>query len=198
MPTGRRARSWSWPRGCSSSRRPTALVLSAAEPGERSAAWLAVALALATYLVKYLYSPVAFEFSDEFLHWRTLTTLLATYHLFGVNNALPVSPAYPGIEVATSALIDLTGLTVFPAGLIVAGLAHLVCTAALYALFRLVAGSARVALAAVTVYATNPHYQVFDAIFGYQTLALAFFALALLAFRKATHPGAARGRTVLA
>ena len=94
--------------------------------------------------------------------------------------------------------MDLTGLSVFPAGLIVAGLAHLVGTTALYALFRMVAGSARVALAAITVYATNPHYQVFDAIFGYQTLALAFFALALLAFRKATLPATARDMTVLA
>jgi hypothetical protein len=167
---------------------PTALVLGRPEPGESQAAWLAVALATATYLVKYLYSPAAFEFPDEFLHWRTLTTLLTSHHLFGVNYALPVSPDFPGIEVVTSALIDLTGLGVFAAGLIVAGLAHLVFTTALYTLFRLVGGTARIGLAAVTIYATSPHYQVFDAIFGYQTLALAFFALALLALRAATRP----------
>jgi hypothetical protein len=175
---------------------PTALVLGRSEPAQAQAAWLALALAAATYLVKYLYSPVAFEFPDEFLHWRTLTALLATHHLFGVNYALPVSPGYPGIEVVASALIDLTGLAVFPAGLIVAGLAHLVLTAALYTLFRLVAGSTRVALAAITCYATNPHYEVFDAIFGYQTLALTFFALALLALRKATKQRPARPRTI--
>jgi hypothetical protein len=171
---------------------PTALVLGRATPGEAPAAWLAVALGLATYLVKYLYSPTAFQFSDEFLHLRTLATLLASHHLFGVNYALPVSPGYPGIEVVTSALTDLTGLAVFPAGLIVAGLAHLVFTAALYTLLRRVSNSTRVGLAAVTIYATNPHYQVFDAIFGYQTLALAFFALALLALRAATRPGATK------
>jgi hypothetical protein len=163
---------------------PTAFVLRRSELAEAQAAWLVIALATATYLIKYLYSPAAFGFSDEFLHWRTLTTLLTSHHLFGVNYALPVSPGYPGIEVVASALIDLTGLGVFPAGLMVAGLAHLVFTVALYTLFRLVAGSTRAALGAVTIYATNPHYQVFDAIFGYQTLALAFFALALLALRK--------------
>jgi hypothetical protein len=177
---------------------PAALALGSTRPAEVPAAWLAVALGLATYLAKYLYSPAAFQFSDEFLHLRTLAALQGSHHLFGVNYALPVSPGFPGIEVATSALTDLTGLPVFPAGLIVAGLAHLVFTAAVYTLFRLVGDSARIGLAAVTVYATSPHYQVFDAIFGYQTLALAFFALALLALRIATRLGNTRARTVTA
>jgi len=173
---------------------PAALVLGRERPAEAPAAWLAVALGLATYLVKYLYSPGGFQFSDEFLHLRTLASLQGTHHLFGVNDALPVSPGFPGIEIATSALTDLTGLAVFPAGLIVAGLAHLILTTALYTLFRQVGGDPRIGLAAVTVYATSPHFQVFDAIFGYQTLALAFFALALLALRAATRPDASRGR----
>ena len=175
---------------------PAALVLGRREPGEVPAAWLAVALAAATYLVKYLYSPSFFGFPDEFLHLRTLTSLLASHHLFGVNYALPVSPGYPGIEIVTSALIDLTGLSAFAAGLIVAGLAHLVFTAALYSLFRLVGGTSRIGLAAITVYAANPHYQVFDSIFGYQTLALAFFALALLYVYQATRPGISRPQVI--
>jgi len=177
---------------------PAALVLGRDQPGEAPAAWLAVALGLATYLVKYLYSPAGFQFSDEFLHLRTLAAVQGSHHLFGVNDALPVSPGFPGIEIVTGGLTDLTGLPAFPAGLIVAGLAHLILTTALYTLFRLVGGSTRTGLAAVTVYATSPHFQVFDAIFGYQTLALAFFALALLALRVATRPEASRGRAVAA
>jgi len=176
---------------------PAALVLDRREPGEAQAAWVAVALAAATYLVKYLYSPSFFGFPDEFLHLRTLSSLQASHHLFGVNYALPVSPGYPGLEIVTSGLMGLTGLGAFPAGLIVAGLAHLVFTAALYALFRLVGGTSRIGLAAIAIYAANPHYQVFDAIFGYQTLALAFFALALLAVYKATRPDAGRPRVII-
>jgi hypothetical protein len=175
---------------------PTALVLSRRGPGETQAAWLAVALAMATYLAKYLYSPGFFAFPDEFLHWRTLTNLLASHHLFGTNYALPVGPGYPGIEIVTSALVNLTGLSIFAAGLIAAGLAHLVLTATLYTLFQMVGGSSRVGLAAVIVYAANPHYQVFDSIFGYQTLALTFFALALLAVYQATRPGAGRPQVI--
>jgi hypothetical protein len=175
---------------------PAALVLGRREPTDAQAAWLAIALGTATYLVKYLYSPSFFAFPDEFLHLRTLTSLLASHHLFGVNYALPVSPGYPGLEIVTSGVMGLTGLGAFPAGLIVAGLAHLVFTAALYTLFRQVGGTSRFGLAAVTIYAANPHYQVFDAIFGYQTLALAFFALALLAVYQATRPGTGRPRVI--
>lgn len=154
---------------------------------------LVLGLATATYLLKYLYSPLSFGFPDELAHWRTTTTLLQSHHLFGVNYGLPVSPLYPGLEEATGAVASTTGLSVFVAGLIVAGLAHLVTAAALYLVFRRVGGSAWLAAAAVTVYAMSPHYQVFDAIFGYQTPALAFFALTLVAAGHLTGPtGAGR------
>jgi hypothetical protein len=149
--------------------------------GRHEAAGLVLALATATYLVKVCYSPAAFGFPDELEHWRTTATLLSTHHLFGVNYLLPVSAVYPGLEVVTGAVAAITGMPVFVAGLIVAGLAHLLFTAALFVMFRLMGGSPRVAATACTIYAANPHYQVFDAIYGYQTLALAFFGLALVA-----------------
>jgi hypothetical protein len=156
-------------------------VLSRGGPGETEAAGLTLCLASATYLIKVCYSPSAFRFPDELEHWRTTANLLSSHHLFGANFLLPVSPVYPGLEEATGAVVSLTGLPVFQAGLIVAGLAHLLFAAALYLLFRLVSGSPRIALTACVIYAANPHFQVFDAIYGYQTLGLAFYGLALVA-----------------
>jgi hypothetical protein len=156
-------------------------LLSPQRPREAEAAGLVLCAATATYLVKVCYSPAAFGFPDELEHWRTAVNLLTAHHLYGVNYLLPVSPVYPGLEEATSAAASVTGLPVFTAGLIVAGVAHLVFTAALYVLFRLVGGSARLAGMACAIYLVNPHYQVFDAIYGYQTLALAFLGLALVA-----------------
>lgn len=161
-------------------------VLARPEAGESEAAGLAAALAAATYLIKFLYSPAYFAFPDELQHWRTTANLLSSHHLFGANPLLPVSPVYPGLAEATSAVVTVTGLPVFPAGLIVAGASHLLLTVALYAVFRQVGGTRRIALAACAVYATNPHYAVFDAIFGYQTIALAFFGLALVAALRLT------------
>jgi hypothetical protein len=156
-------------------------LLSRSGPGESEAAGLVLCAAAATYLVKVAYSPAAFRFPDELEHLRTTSNLLSSHHLFGVNYLLPVSAFYPGLEEVTGAVVTLTGLPVFTAGLIVAGLAHVLFAAALFVVFRQVSGSPRIAAAACAIYATNPHYQVFDAIYGYQTLALAFFGLALVA-----------------
>src|SRR5579875_653358 len=168
--------------------------LSRSGPGESEAAGLVTGLALATYLVKFIYSPAHFAFPDELQHWRTTVNLLSSHHLFGVNYVLPVSPVYPGLEEVTGALVAVTGLPIFAAGMIVAGLAHLLLTVALYVLFRQVSGSARIAVAACVIYATNPHYQVFDAIYGYQTLALAFFGFALVAVLRLTGRADPAGR----
>lgn len=158
-------------------------VVSGPPPADAEAIGLVIGLAIATYLVKYAYSPLSFRFPDELEHWRSARTLLSSHHLFGVNYLLPVSPGYPGLEEVTTSLASMSGLSVFSAGLIVAGLSHVLFSAALYVLFRQVSGSARIALAGSAIYATNPHYQVFDAIFSYQTLALAFFGLALITAR---------------
>lgn len=170
-------------------------LMSRAAPTETEATGIALGLALATYLVKYLYSPAYFGFPDELQHWRTTSNLLASHHLFGANYSLPVSAVYPGLEEVTGALATTTGLSVFTAGVIVAGLAHLLLTAALYVVFRRVSGSPRTAVAVCAFYAANPHYQSFDAIFGYQTLALGFFGLTLVA---AVELGGNRGRPGMA
>jgi hypothetical protein len=166
-----------------------ARVLSRTGPGESEAAGLVICAAAASYVIKYLYSPASFGFPDELEHWRSTSDLLTSHHLFGANYLLPVSPNYPGLEEAAGALASVTGLPVFAAGMIIAGLSHLLLAGTLFVVFRLVSGSPRIALAACAIYATNPHYQVFDAIYSYQTLALAFFGLAVVAaLRIASQP----------
>ena len=51
----------------------------------------------------------------------------------------------------------------------------------LYSLFRNIARSQRLAGIAVLIYSSNLSWPYFDSIFAYQTLALAFFGVALLA-----------------
>jgi hypothetical protein len=140
-----------------------------------------VVLTVAEYLVKVCYSPAAFTFPDELQHWRSTVDILQTGTLSSPNYLLPISPHYPGLEEVTSALAATTGLGVFPSGLIVIGTAHLLFVCLLYALFHHVAGSPRLAGVAVAFYVGNSHFQSFDSMFAYQTLALTFFALALLA-----------------
>ena len=151
-----------------------------------------VVMTVAEYLVKVCYSPAAFAFPDELEHWRGTTDILQTGALFTPNNLLPVSPLYPGLEEVTSALSDITGLPVFASGLIVAGAAHLLFVCLIYLLFRHISGSAQLAGVAVLLYAGNSHFQSFDSMFAYQTLALTFLGLTLLAVWRLTAPAPPR------
>ncbi len=152
-------------------------------------ATLVVVLTVAEYLLKICYSPLGFTFTDELLHWRGTVNLMQTGKLFTANYGLPISPRYPGLEEVTSALISVTGLPVFAAGLIVSGLAHLLFICLLYLIFSHVSQSHRVGGIAILVYSATPTLDSFDSMFVYETLALAFLGLGVLAaWRAATGP----------
>jgi hypothetical protein len=138
-------------------------------------------LAVAEYLVTVCYSPAGFTYVDELDHWRSTMNLMQTGKLFTVNYVLPISPHYPGLEEVTAALASVTGLSIFVSGLIVAGVAHLLFVWVLYLVFAEISRSHRIAGLAVLCYACNSHFESFDSMFIYQTLALPFFGLALLA-----------------
>ena len=160
------------------SRRPLA-------PG--ATATLIMVLTVAEYLLKVCYSPLGFTFADEFLHWRSTVNVMETGRLFTANYGLPISPRYPGLEEVTSALVSVTGLPIFAAGLIVAGLVHLLFICFLYLTFSYVSRSHRIAGIAVLVYSSTPTLNSFDSMFVYETLALAFLGLGVLAaWRAAT------------
>jgi len=152
---------------------------------------LVVVLTVAEYLVKVCYSPAAFTYADELMHWRTATDISQTGRLFTANNLLPISPYYPGLEEVTSALASITGLSIFTSGLIVAGAAHLLFVGVLFLLFRYVSGSHRIAGVALLLYASESLFQSFDSMFVYQTLALPFLGLTVLAVYRLAAPQAA-------
>jgi len=145
---------------------------------------LLLVLAVAEYLVKVCYSPIAFTHPDELQHWRTATDILSAGRLFTDNHALPVSPHYPGLENATAAVVSVTDLTIYIGGLIVIGVAHLAFVVLLFLLFERVAGSSRLAGVAVLVYASSPHFAFFDSLFVYGAMALPFLAASLLVARR--------------
>jgi len=144
-------------------------------------ATLIVVLTVAEYLLKICYSPLSFTFTDELLHWRSTVNVLQTGKLFTANWGLPISPRYPGLEEATSALVSVTGMPIFVAGLIIAGIAHLLFICFLYLSFWCFTRSYRIAGIAILVYNATPTLDSFDAMFIYETLALAFLGLSVLA-----------------
>jgi hypothetical protein len=164
---------------------PVAARLLSAQPARRERIGLVLVLGFSLYLVKLLRSPLLFTNFDELLHWRTANDLIQNAHLFQANSLLPISPLYPGLEIVTSAVIRVSGLSIFQAGIIVTMIARLLFVLGLFLFFEEVGNSARVGGIAALLYMTNPGFVFFDAQFAYESLALplGLFALLLIARR---------------
>ncbi len=158
---------------------PIAYRLFSAEPERHERIGLLLIIGLALYLVKVLHSPIAFTFSDEFLHWMTARDIVETRHLFTPNSILPVSPLYPGLEIITAALSSLTGLSVVDAGFLMLGVARLAFVLGLYLLYEQISGSERIASVAVLFYLGNSNFVFFLAQYAYESLALPILTIVL-------------------
>jgi hypothetical protein len=151
-----------------------------ASAGERLA--LVCLLGLSLYAVKVVRDAPLFTFSDELVHAFNATQIVNHHHLFESNPILPVTPSYPGLESATSALMTLTGMSPYGAGIVVVGAARLSLIVAMFFLFGRVSGSARVAGIGVAIYAGNFNFLYWGAQFSYESLSLPIFVFVLMAF----------------
>lgn len=160
---------------------PLAVVACAREVGPQARLLALVALGLGLYAVKVVHSPDGFTFNDELQTLRSVRDLDATGRLFVENPLVRSYPYYPALSSTTVGLAQITGLPISVAGLCVIGAARVVAVVALFALYRGVAESDRVAAIATIVYATNPNFLYFDGQFAYESLALPLALLALVA-----------------
>lgn len=160
---------------------PIFLRLTSTEAGFRERLLLVALLGLALYLVKVMRDAPLFTFSDEQVHAFNAERIDATGKLFGDNPILAVTPFYPGLEGATTALMKLTGLSVYPAGLILIGAARVLMLVALFLLFARVGGSARAAGLGVGIYAGNFNFLYWGAQFSYESLSLPLLLMLMMA-----------------
>ncbi|NNH63441.1 hypothetical protein [Rhizobium laguerreae] len=142
---------------------------------------LIVIVTSALFVVRVIRAPVAFIDHDEFLHWATVNDILEARRLFLPNPLLPVSPLYPGLELITSALVNLSGLSVFAAGLIVLAAARMVLMLTLFLLFEKITDSARIASIACLIYMGSSTFLLFDVHYSYESLAIPMLVAVLLA-----------------
>lgn len=146
---------------------------------ERAWCLLGVAFALVLYASWLLTDPVLATRFDETLHVTTLLDLTEREGLFQRHDMLPVSPFYPGLELAASALHWLTGLPDMACQVAVVVLSRVVLVLALFAGVRRVTRSGRAGYVAVLLYGASPQFYFFNAQFSYQTVAIAMLAAAL-------------------
>ncbi len=150
-------------------------------PSSRERLLLICLLAVALYLLKVMRDAPLFTFSDELVHAFNANRINDTNRLFEPNPILAVTPYYPGLEGATTALMKLTGLSVYPAGLILVGVARVMMLAAMYLLFERVSGSSRAAALGVGIYAGNFNFLYWSAQYSYESLALPLLLMVMMA-----------------
>lgn len=160
------------------------VVLSRTSPLERL--WLAAALPVVLQVSRLLRNPTMFTFHDEYIHLNTLRQIDESGRLFSDNSLLPVSGFYPGLELATHAVQQLTGLSAFVAGNVVLVLARVVLVLGVLQLTTLITRSARAGAIAAVVYVLNSQFLFFNSQYSYQTLALPLAVLAVYLLRSRT------------
>lgn len=133
---------------------------------------LVVVLGIALYACKLLHDPVIPGGYDEFLHLRTAQDIVSNHVIFLPNSLLTVSPYYPGLELVTAAVSQMSGIGVYESGIIVLGFSRIALALALFFLFAMATSSSRVAGIAAAIYMTNSHFLYFDSQFAYESLAL--------------------------
>ncbi|GAA4121669.1 hypothetical protein GCM10022215_26780 [Nocardioides fonticola] len=161
---------------------PFVVVLLRHDLTARTRRLVVVAYGVLMYVSWWATSPAFAGRFDETLHVATLAGIAGGEGWFHPNPMLPVSPHYPGLELATYALWWLTGLPPVACQALIAVLCRIVVVVALFALAERVSRSARTAGLVVLLYSASPQFVFFNAQYAYQTLALALLlgALALL------------------
>lgn len=171
------------------------LLLPSATREERLA--LCVVLGLSLFVVRILYSPLASSPYDELATWRQTDDLLRGGHAFTDNPIAAGYPAFPGLELFTAAIVKLTGLSIFHAGLIALGVGRLALILGLFLFLERVTGSARAAGGGIALYICNPSFLFFDSQFHHEGFALGLAAAYLLLTLRWTSRGS-RGRGMVA
>src|SRR3954453_11694542 len=102
---------------------PIAARISREDVSLRERFWLVALFGLSLYAIKVVRDPFLFTFPDEPIHAYNADQTALHHGLFNGNPILPVTSGFPGLASATSALMSLTGMSSFGAGVILIGLA---------------------------------------------------------------------------
>lgn len=133
-----------------------------------------------SFTIMLTYQPLYLAFGDEFQHSETLRSILLTGHLFAPNSSLPVSSVYPGLEIATAALVQLTHISTYAAEMAIAGAAHVTTLLLVFAILLTLTRNARASAIGAILYTLNPQYQFIDSYFTYTAFGLLFTFSAIL------------------
>ena len=151
---------------------PCAVLIISKTSSDRDRVIASMVLAMGILVARFVLYPNLFAYHDELMHMNTVRLIVDKHRLFIQNSALPVSTYYPGLEVATAGIHDLTGASQHMAGMVVLAFSRLIMTISLIGIGQRITKSIRTGCMAALVYTTNPQYLWFNSQFSYQSLAL--------------------------
>lgn len=132
------------------------------------------------FMLRVIRAPQFLLGHDEYLHWVTAQNIVENHHLFSPNVVFPIGPLFPGLEIAVTALSELSGLSIFVCAALVLAAARMLFVGALLLFYERVTGSARVAALGAIFYTGCSTFVFFDTNFAYESLAQPLLMLALL------------------
>ncbi|MBR0900653.1 hypothetical protein JQ616_37350 [Bradyrhizobium tropiciagri] len=158
---------------------PTSLRIAWPNVARSERLFVLILLAEALLYLKTVYSPTGFAHHDEFLHWASAEDLATGHRLFLSNPLLPIASAYPALEIVTTAIVKLTGLSIFAAASILLAVLKGTLMAALFLFYERITGSARIAALACLTYMGCSTFVVFESGFSYESLGFVLCMLIL-------------------
>jgi hypothetical protein len=151
---------------------PAAALIMSKQLSDQAKVWFSLYMALALLATRFVLYPNQFAYHDELINYRVLLSIIQSRHLFTPNPLLPDTADYPGMEIATAAVHQLTGLPLHAAGIAILALVRVVITLALIRIIGRVSGSVTAGCLAALIYAANPQYIFFNSQYSYQSVAL--------------------------
>jgi hypothetical protein len=151
---------------------PSAALIMSGRLGGKSSVWFTLYMSVALLVTRFVLYPTQFVYHDELINYRVLLSIEHSGHLFTSNSLLPDTADYPGMQIATAAVHNLTGLSLHSAGIAVLVAVRVVMTIALIRITQRITGSVYAGCLAALIYATNPQYIFFNSQFSYQSVAL--------------------------
>jgi hypothetical protein len=164
---------------------PSALVILSRRTTKIARIGFTLYVSLALLATRFMLYPTMFVYHDEIVHEWNVITMDKTDHLFSSNAILPVTPYYPGLEIATSAVEHLTGLPLHQSATVVLFLLRVVMTLGLVQIFQMISRNVLISTMGALIYIANPQYLFFNSEFSYQTVALplCFFCIYVFSIR---------------
>jgi hypothetical protein len=164
---------------------PSAALVTSTLINDRVRVWFTLYMSLALLVTRFMLYPTQFAYHDELINYRVLLSIANSGHLFTRNSLLPAAGDYPGMEIATITIHQLTGLSLHSAGVVVLLTVRVVMTLALIRIVHRISKKLTVGCLAALIYATNPQYLLFNSTFAYQSVALplAFFCIYVFTIR---------------